>query len=217
MGPINNIPALVQIMACRRPGDKPLSGLMMVSLLTHICVTRPQWDKALSNLTITLTVSSKHAVVPHRSKMRAKCTCFCESQVHLFVNNIEIFLLSFFPHFSSKPVGCICAWHYLFTVFISLHHPAQIIDSRSTISITWFNLIRTLYRQISNIRRTLVENKITDHSDVVGASPVGAAPTTSSWWTQHLASMDWTKTTTRRNEKHFSFDILVRLISEIWR
>ena len=42
-GPINNIPALVQIMAWRWPGDKPLSEPMMVSLLTHICVTRPQW------------------------------------------------------------------------------------------------------------------------------------------------------------------------------
>ena len=37
------------------------------------------------------------------------------------------------------------------------------------------------YRQVSNIRRTLVGNKIVDHSDVVGASPVGAAPTTSSF------------------------------------
>ena len=42
-GPINNIPALVQIMAWRRPGDKPLSEPMMVSLLTYTCVTRPQW------------------------------------------------------------------------------------------------------------------------------------------------------------------------------
>ena len=42
-GPINNIPALVQIMAWRRPGDKPLSGPVMVRLPTHICVTRPQW------------------------------------------------------------------------------------------------------------------------------------------------------------------------------
>ena len=41
--PINNIPALVQIMAWRRPGDKPLSEPIMVSLPTHICVTRPQW------------------------------------------------------------------------------------------------------------------------------------------------------------------------------
>ena len=45
-GLINNIPALVQIMAWRRSGDKPLSEPMMVSLLTHICVTRPQWVKA---------------------------------------------------------------------------------------------------------------------------------------------------------------------------
>ena len=42
-GPNNKFPALVQIMAWRRSGDKPLSELMMVSLLTHICVTRPQW------------------------------------------------------------------------------------------------------------------------------------------------------------------------------
>ena len=42
-GPINNIPALVQIMAWHRPGDKPLSEPILVCLLTHICVTRPQW------------------------------------------------------------------------------------------------------------------------------------------------------------------------------
>ena len=41
-GPINNIPAMGQIMAWRRWGDKPLSEPMMVSLLTHICVARPQ-------------------------------------------------------------------------------------------------------------------------------------------------------------------------------
>ena len=41
-GQTNSIAALVQIMAWRRPGDKPLSGPKMVSLLTHICFTRPQ-------------------------------------------------------------------------------------------------------------------------------------------------------------------------------
>ena len=46
MGPINNIPALVLIMACRRPGDKPLSEPMIVSLSMHICVARPQWVKS---------------------------------------------------------------------------------------------------------------------------------------------------------------------------
>ena len=34
---INNVPALVQIMAWRRADDKPLSESMKVSLLTHIC------------------------------------------------------------------------------------------------------------------------------------------------------------------------------------
>ena len=47
-GSVNNIPALVKIMAWRRPGDKPLSEPMMVSLLTHICVTQPQWVKPLN-------------------------------------------------------------------------------------------------------------------------------------------------------------------------
>ena len=49
-GPINNIPALVQIMAWRRSGDKPLSEPMMVSLLTHICVTRPRWVNSVSGI-----------------------------------------------------------------------------------------------------------------------------------------------------------------------
>ena len=40
-----------------------------------------------------------------------------------------------------------------------------------------------IYRKTSNMKRTLLSNKIVDHSDVIGASPVGAAPTTSSFST----------------------------------
>ena len=39
--PINNLPALVYVMAWRRPGDKPLSEPIMVNLLTHILVREP--------------------------------------------------------------------------------------------------------------------------------------------------------------------------------
>ena len=39
------------------------------------------------------------------------------------------------------------------------------------------------YRKTSNISHTLLGNKIVDNSDVVGASPVGAVPTTSSFST----------------------------------
>ena len=45
-GPVNNGPALVQILVWRRQGDKLLSEPMMVSLLTHVCVTRPIEVKA---------------------------------------------------------------------------------------------------------------------------------------------------------------------------
>ena len=70
-GPINNYPALVQIMAWRRSGDKPLSEPMMVNLPTHMCVTRPQHMNLkrtaialLSNsyqVTITLIFFLQHA------------------------------------------------------------------------------------------------------------------------------------------------------------
>ena len=53
---INNIPALVQIMDWRRPGDKTLSEPMMVRLPTHICVTWPQRIKRSILLLIMLNV-----------------------------------------------------------------------------------------------------------------------------------------------------------------
>ena len=66
--PIDSIPALVQIMAWCRPGDKPLSEPMMVSLLKHICITRPQWvklqmefDDCLTKLGLTLVVKQATA------------------------------------------------------------------------------------------------------------------------------------------------------------
>ena len=55
---------------------------------------------------------------------------------------------------------------------------------------------------IMNCRR-----KVVDHSDVVEASPVGAASTTSSFSTWRLASIDCTKTTARRKENNSSFGI----------
>ena len=48
MGPINNVRGLVQMMAWRLQGNRPLSEPMIVSLLTHICVTRLQWFKDIS-------------------------------------------------------------------------------------------------------------------------------------------------------------------------
>ena len=56
-GLINNDPALVEIVAWRCPGNKPLSKPMMVSLPTHICVFRHQWVKAPKLIGIWLTTA----------------------------------------------------------------------------------------------------------------------------------------------------------------
>ena len=53
-GPTYDIPTLVQVMAWRRSGDKPLSEPMVVSLLTHICVTRPQWVNGLPAICVSI-------------------------------------------------------------------------------------------------------------------------------------------------------------------
>ena len=47
---INDILPLVEIMAWRQPGDKQLFEPWVVSLLTHMCVTQPQWVKCISRL-----------------------------------------------------------------------------------------------------------------------------------------------------------------------
>ena len=46
----------------------------------------------------------------------------------------------------------------------------------------WYDMVFANSKAF-NISRTLVGNKIVDNSDVVGASHVGAAPTTSSFST----------------------------------
>ena len=66
-GQINNISALVQIMAWHLAGAKPLSEPMMVSLLTYICVTRHQWVNIWNNLSICMctNMSQNYAYVDH--------------------------------------------------------------------------------------------------------------------------------------------------------
>ena len=59
MDPINNNPPLAQIMAWRRPGDKPLSEPVIVNLLTPLCVnelnTKIQWYQGMKTTKLYLT------------------------------------------------------------------------------------------------------------------------------------------------------------------
>ena len=61
--PINNITALVQIMAWRLPGDKSLSEPMMISWLTHICVTRPHCVDRGDNSSERIVFSRKRTLI----------------------------------------------------------------------------------------------------------------------------------------------------------
>ena len=74
-GPIDNIPALVLIMAWRRPGDKTLSEPMMVSLLTYICVTLPQLFQP-QNVDPWSMITAAHAVCS------IKCSLIVFKQLH---------------------------------------------------------------------------------------------------------------------------------------
>ena len=69
-GLINNIPALVLIMAWCRPGDNPLSESMLVRSLTQICVTRRQWVNAV--------IETGDKVSLYRTLLKQLCHVQCE-------------------------------------------------------------------------------------------------------------------------------------------
>ena len=69
------------------------------------------------------------------------------------------------------------------------------------------------YRKTSNISHTLVGNKIVDNSDVVGVSPVSAAPTTSSFSTPGFNGLS--KDNCNRIQETFKLWDLVQLILEV--
>ena len=87
--PINNIPLLVQTMACRRPGDKPLSEPMLVSLQTHICITRPQWVRT-PLCSYGVTVMLKFIVIlAHKSTNNSRRGCRTYQPAVVFRNVVR--------------------------------------------------------------------------------------------------------------------------------
>ena len=89
-GHIDNIPELVQIMACHLVGTKPLYEPLMVRLSTHICVTRPRWVdicrpeyiRVLLTYTRAECFSECHGYHQH---------CFEHGPMHCYSNFTEYF------------------------------------------------------------------------------------------------------------------------------
>ena len=77
-------------MAWRRPGDTPLSEPMMVSYLTHICVTRPQWVKYWKMWLLFWMFSfPKHYSVWYRNHFQHQCSLMNASGPHWWFININ--------------------------------------------------------------------------------------------------------------------------------
>ena len=78
-------------MAWRLPGDKPLSEPMMDNLLTHICVTRPQWVNTVK----------QEQNNPQPADDIFYCIFLYANSIILMQIFVEIFLMS---SFDNKPV-----------------------------------------------------------------------------------------------------------------
>ena len=94
---IYNIPALLQIMAWRRLGDKPLSEPIMVSLLTLIYVTRPQWVNLCNVVYLSTFVLINICTYQHYSVFCGYTSILCnvgwgKSQIELkfWLNSLQI-------------------------------------------------------------------------------------------------------------------------------
>ena len=107
LGPINNIPALVQFMAWRRPGDKPLSEPMIVSLPTHICVTRPQW---VNSIKTDLNVTRDRSYELHLLNMYIRFEFFCG---HTYDENIAPYI----ARVGEDTLECPCKSKILLSVY----------------------------------------------------------------------------------------------------
>ena len=92
------------------------------------------------------------------------------------------------------------AYIYIYHIFVWIYIHTTVTHSYVVHKLALY--FRT-YRRASNKIRTLIGNRIVDHSDVLGAAPVGAAPTTSSFSTLPNSLKSGAKTA-RRDEKHLS-------------
>ena len=146
-GQINNIPALVQIMARRRPGDNPLSETMLVSLLTHICVTRPQWINPLS----PSDAICQHSACLKLAQVMAWCLTTRSRQLvqcWLLINTVLWPLLGVMSERVPKLLGCTVSLKTRFRLLAHLSGAGEL--KRFTILRWYVTDIFTHYQQVKN-------------------------------------------------------------------
>ena len=114
------------------------------------------------------------------------CTCLLIRKCtwNVFCKMLAILLRSSFVFLHTKMYTRLLTIKYVFDLnHCMLSKNSTILSFKFSSRMQLLCLYYCGYRKTFNISRTLVGNKIVDNSDVVGASPVGAAPTTSSFST----------------------------------
>ena len=86
-------------------------------------------------------------------------------------------LVRFYFFYKARP------WILVIYLWAGVNRRSDQNRGRGRVTLQVENMTEITHRKTSNKRRTLVGNNVVNHSDVVGASPVGAAPTTSSFST----------------------------------
>ena len=120
----------------------------------------------------------------HKNKNKTDCKYYCCPSTKVFLLT-WLYLTTFpYPNSHKKFKPHIFASTSEYDLLLHMDFP-NCLHMCSTYRDTFVNYITqrivyfTNYRKMSNISRTWPGNEIVDHSDVVGASLVGAAPTTS--------------------------------------
>ena len=102
-------------MAWRRSGDKPLSELMMVSLTTHICVTRPQWVN-VKTVGFTCPVNHNESLVTHFSMQPTPWSLLNLCSIRLGLTKSAVYrFMPFYPGEYRLHQGRVLMWCILNT------------------------------------------------------------------------------------------------------
>ena len=166
--------ALVQVMACRLVSATPMTPLPSNQcwlIVNWTLQNKLQWN---SN---QIKIQNFSFMKMHLKMSSAKWQPFCPG-------GDELTELPLGKVTATCAKASLQAFFFFFKLkFVDTISSAMIIITKSLLTVGKWSSCWINYRKVSNIRRTLVGNKIVAHSDVVGASPVGAAPTTSSFST----------------------------------
>ena len=118
---INNISALVQMIAWCQPGNKPLSEPMMFSLLTYISVTLPQWVMAYSACMGT-TMTRQHWIDLHNAKSYQWMThngLFTSIIYHLCLLVCHINHITECVEFNFISIEIVHRWYWIYRIIIT--------------------------------------------------------------------------------------------------